>query len=286
MNLTQRRERYRAVLGRNDCVYAASVFDALSARIAEDLGFELGYMSGSNAAISVLGAPDYVVITLSEFAQQARRITRASTLSLMVDTDHGYGNALNVMRTVEEMENAGVSALSIEDTVLPTPFGATGETLISLEEGIGKMKAALAARQDASLVIAARTSALRYGGIPEAIRRAKAYEKAGVDVIHLADVTNREGFEAVHAEVRLPLQMVAARPELYQKPFLAANGVRVAFHGLVSFQASVQAMYETLRALREGKSPADLRLSFASDELLARVTRRSSYDKWVENFLN
>ena len=147
MELTERRLRYRAVLAGDQCVHPASVFDPISARIAEDLGFEVGMLAGSIASSTVLGAPDLVVLTLSEFAQQIQRISQAGDLSLMVDADHGYGNALSVMRTVEELETAGVAALTIEDTALPIGFGGgSGERLISLEEGVGKMKASLAAR--------------------------------------------------------------------------------------------------------------------------------------------
>ncbi len=152
MNLTDRRQRFRAILEGDRCVHPGSVFDPISARIAEDLGFEVGMFAGSIASGTVLGAPDLIVLTLTEFAQQIHRICRAGNLSLLVDADHGYGNALNVRRTVEELETAGVSCLTIEDTVLPLSFGAAGEgQLISLEEGVGKMKAALSARQDPSL---------------------------------------------------------------------------------------------------------------------------------------
>src|SRR5690348_8577171 len=115
MHWTDRRERYRAILSGNRCVHPGSVFDAISARIAEDLGFEVGMFAGSTASLTVLGAPDLIVLTLSEFAGQAYRICRAGNLPLMCDADHGYGNALNVKRTVEELETAGVSALTIED---------------------------------------------------------------------------------------------------------------------------------------------------------------------------
>jgi len=183
MNLTQRRENYRAVLAGERCVHPASVFDPISARIAEDLGFEVAMFAGSIASGTVLGAPDIIVLTLSEFAQQIHRISRAGNISLMVDADHGYGNAMNVKRTVEELETAGVAALTIEDTLLPRSFGADGDQLISVEEGVGKMKAALSGRQDSSLVVAGRTSAIRFGGLDEAIKRVKAYEKAGVDAV-------------------------------------------------------------------------------------------------------
>ncbi len=161
MHWQNRRKSFRAHLDSKTCAYPGSVYDPISARIAEDLGFEVGMLAGSVASLTVLGDPDHILLTLSEFAQQAYRICRASNLPIMVDADHGYGNALNVKRTVEELETAGVAALSIEDTELPRPFGSGGKTsLISIEEGVGKMKAAVAGRSDPSLVIAARSSAI------------------------------------------------------------------------------------------------------------------------------
>src|SRR6201996_4885362 len=148
MHWTDRRERYRAAIGGSECLHPGSVFDPISARIAEDLGFEIGMFAGSIASFTVLGAPDLIVLTLTEFAQQALRINRAGKLPLMVDADHGYGNALNVMRTIQELETAGVAGIMIEDTVLPRTFGEKKPTVISLEEGVGKMRAALAAREE------------------------------------------------------------------------------------------------------------------------------------------
>ena len=187
MNWTERRTRVRALLAGDRCVHTGSVYDAISARIAEDLGFEVGIFSGSIGSMAVLGAPDLVVMTLTEFAAQANRVCRAGNLCLLVDADHGYGNALNVRRTVEELETAGICAMSIEDTVLPRAYGPSNKpTLIPIEEGIGKMKAALSARQDKNLAIAGRTSALAITSLDDAIKRAKAYEAAGVDAIFLA----------------------------------------------------------------------------------------------------
>src|ERR1700745_2613975 len=131
------RRRFRAILKGDRCYPPASVFDPLSARIAQDLGFEVGMFAGSTASLTVLGAPDLILITLSEFAAQAYRINRAFDVPLLVDADHGYGNALNVMRTVQALETAGVSALTIEDTVLPRPYGTGGRGLNSVQEGGG-----------------------------------------------------------------------------------------------------------------------------------------------------
>lgn len=286
MNLTERRERYRAVLAGDQCVHPASVFDPISARIAEDLGFEVGMLAGSIASFTVLGAPDIIVLTLTEFAQQIHRICRASNLSLMVDADHGYGNALNVKRTVEELESAGVSALTIEDTVLPRQFG-TGETaLISIEEGVGKMKAALSGRQDPSLVVAGRSSALSVTGVEDAIRRTKAYEAAGVDAMFLSGATTKAEVEAVRAEVKIPLMLGGAGGELSDRAFLSANGVRIALQGHLSFSASVKAIYDTLKALRDGVAPGDLTPTLATPDLMGQVTRRADYDTWTKEFMN
>ena len=159
MHWTDRRQRFRALLAGDHCIHPGSVFDPISARIAEELGFEVGMFAGSIASFTVLGAPDLIVLTLTEFAEQAYRINRAGKLPLLVDADHGYGNALNVMRTVQELETAGVAAMCIEDTLLPKTYGEKKPSLISLEEGVGKMRAAVAAREDPSFVIVGRTSA-------------------------------------------------------------------------------------------------------------------------------
>ena len=286
MNLTDRREKYRAVLAGDQCVHPASVFDPISARIAEDLGFEVGMLAGSIASFTVLGAPDIIVLTLTEFAQQIHRICRAGNLSLMVDADHGYGNALNVKRTVEELESAGVSALTIEDTVLPRRFG-TGETeLISIEEGVGKMKAALSGRQDPSLVVAGRSSALSVTGVEDAIRRTKAYEAAGVDAMFLSGATTKAEVEAVRAEVKIPLMLGGAGGELSDRDFLSANGVRIALQGHLSFSASVKAIYDTLKSLRDGVAPGDLTDTLATPGMMGKVTRRADYDNWTKEFMN
>ncbi len=286
MNLTARRERYRAILEGDRCVHPASVFDPISARAAEDLGFEVGMFAGSIASGTVLGAPDLIVLTLTEFAQQIHRICRAGDLSLMVDADHGYGNALNVRRTVEELETAGVACLTIEDTQLPLSYGSPGEgQLISVAEGVGKMKAALSGRQDPALVIAGRSSALRVGGVAEAIKRARAYEQAGVDAMFLAGAQTRAEVEAVSAAVKIPLLLGGAGGELADLDFLSGAGVRVALQGHLPFAAAVKAAYDTMQALRDGAAPADLSDRLASADLMAQLTRRSDYNQWIKEFL-
>ncbi|MFI5021137.1 MAG: oxaloacetate decarboxylase [Alphaproteobacteria bacterium] len=285
MHWTDRRRRIRAVLSGTRCVHPASVFDPISARIAEDLGFEVGMLAGSVASFAVLGAPDLMVLTLSELAEQAYRICRAGNLPLLVDADHGYGNALNAKRTVEELESAGVAALTIEDTLLPASFGALGETrLVPLEEGVGKMRAALAGRQDPSLVIVGRTSAVAATGVADAVARAKAYEAAGVDALFLVGVRAREELEAVAAAVKLPLILGGAGQALMELDYLSAKGVRICLQGHQPFLAAVRAVHETLKALRDGTPPAEITAT-AAPELMRRVTREEEYRRWMQDFL-
>jgi oxaloacetate decarboxylase len=279
MLLTERRKLYRRVLDGSVCVHPASVFDAMSARMAESLGFEVGMFAGSIASATVLGAPDLVVLTLTEFAEQIQRIARGSDLPLMVDADHGYGNALNVMRTVEELETAGVAALTIEDTVLPSPFGGQRESLVSVEEMLGKLRGAVAARQDPSLVVIGRTQALRAGGIAETEKRVRAYQETGVDAIFLAGASTREEVEALHRVTRLPLILGGAPPALSDRAYLASQGVRIALQGHQPFYAAAKAVYDTLKYLRDGGAPAGLKDRVASEELLNVALDQDEYKR-------
>ena len=285
MNWTERRGRFRAIIEGGRCIHPGSVYDPISARIAEDLGFEIGMFAGSTASLTVLGAPDIIVLTLTEFAAQALRICRAGNLALMVDADHGYGNAMNVKRTVEELETAGVSGLSIEDTELPEPHGSGGAArLISIEEGVGKMRAALEGRQDPALVIAGRTSAPRITGIEDTIARVTAYAKAGVDAIFLVGIKTSEELEAVSASVKLPLILGGGASDLGGLDYLAGQRVRVALQGHQPIMAAVQAVYDTLKALKEGTQPGDLK-NLPSKDLMKQVTRAGDIERWTKEFL-
>ncbi len=282
----QRRRRFRQVLAGAACIHPASVFDPISARIAEDLGFEAGILAGSVASLVVLGAPDNITLTLSEFAEQARRICRASSLPLMVDADHGYGNALNVMRTVEELEGAGIAGLSIEDTVLPQPFGSGGQpSLTSIAEGVGKMRAAVSARRDPDLVIAARTSAVAISGLADAQARVAAYASTGVDAIFVVGLTRREQVEAIRSVTALPLILGGVPEALMDQSYLAANNVRICLTGHQPIEAAVAVVHRTLQALRAGTPPAALQ-DLADAHLKRLVTRADAYDRWERDFLD
>ncbi len=276
MNWSARRAAFRALLAASHCVHPASVYDPISARIAEDIGFELGMFAGSTGSLTVLGAPDLIVLTLTEFAAQALRINRAGNLPLLVDADHGYGGVLNVKRTVEELETAGVAGLTIEDTVLPQPFGEPQARLIPIAEGVAKMRAALAGRGDPSLVVAGRTSAAAVTGVADAIARTCAYQEAGVDAIFLAGLSRRDQLDAIADKITIPLILGGTTAELMDRDYLASRGVRVCLQGHQPIMAAYQAVQTTLQALRDGTPPAQL-TGLPSKEMMQRVTREKQY---------
>ena len=274
MAFRSRREKLRSILSGPGCIHPGSVYDAISIRIAEDLGFPLGMFGGSVASLAVLGDPDITLITLTELAEQMRRMSRASALPVLVDADHGYGNALNVRRTVQELETAGAAGLTIEDTLLPGAFGEAKAQLISLEEGVGKMKAALSGRSDPSLVIMGRTGAAAITSLEDAIRRARAYEAIGVDALFFTGIKSRAELEAVAAATHLPIVLGGAPEELNAPDYLVSQRVRIALQGHAPIAAATQAVHDTLKALREGTPPKALK-GLASAELTSRVMREA-----------
>ncbi len=275
-----RRERFRAEMAGDRCIIPASVFDPFSIRLAEDIGFEIGMVGGSSISLAVLGAPDLIVLTLTEFAGQCRRLSRASTLPFAVDADHGYGNALNVRRTVEELEASGVAALSIEDTVLPLSHGQQGTELLSLEEGTGKMRAALDARGDPATVIIGRTSACGVNGLDDAITRGRAYAAAGVDALFFIGVSTAEEVAALGAEFDLPIVLGGAL-KIMDADALGSHGVRLCLTGHPVLPAAVGAMHQALIAMREGRSSPNP----PPPGLMAKATRTDDYNAWIADYL-
>jgi len=284
MPFRKRRDALRAILSRSVCIRPGSVYDAISIRIAEDLGFEVGMFGGSVASLAVLGDPDITLITLTEIAEQMRRMSRAAALPVLVDADHGYGNALNVRRTVQELETAGAAGLTIEDTLLPQAFGQARTQLISLEEGVGKMKAALDARGDPSLLIIGRTAAASVTSVDDAIVRAKAYQATGVDALFFTGVKTRADLETIAAATTLPIVLGGPTEEMADWDFLGRQRVRIAVQGHAPIAAATQAVFETLKAVREGAAPKALQ-GLASSELMSRVTREPAAKQRNADFL-
>lgn len=275
------RYQFRELLERDECFFTASTFDPMSARIAADLGFEVGILGGSVASLQVLAAPDFALITLSEFVEQATRIGRVARLPIIADADHGYGNALNVMRTIVELERAGVAALTIEDTLLPAKYGRKSTDLIPLEEGIGKIEAALEARIDPAMAIFARTNA----GVlstEDAITRAKAYERAGADGICMVGIRDFEHLESIAEHLNVPLMLVTYdNPELRDRERLARAGVRVVVNGHAAYFAAIKATYDCLREQR-GIAEGNLNAS----ELSTRYSTLEENREWARRYMD
>jgi len=286
MQPSQSRLKLRHFLSKPDVVYPGSVFDPISARIVVHLGFELGIMGGSLVSASILAAPDLVLLTQSELADHVKRIMRAVDISLIVDADHGYGNALNVMRTVQELEMAGAAAMTIEDTLLPKGFRQVGDQVqISKNEMIHKLLAATEARRDPATVIIGRTSALQNLPLDEAMDRIKDYSKTGVDAIMIMGCNNFEELSEVHSMTSLPLILGYVPKEMQDRKRLAESGVRVALRGHYSFYVAMQALYDSMKFIYDGGDPLELKPKMARPEVLRAALRTDEYQKWQEDYL-
>jgi len=285
MTPTEKRNRLRAILKGDVCKSPATVWDALSARVAEAAGFECGILSGSVCAATVLGAPDLALQTLSEFAAQVRCITRACDLSVFVDADQGYGNALNVMRTVEELEHAGLAGLAIEDLVMPAHFGRKGaDELISAREAVGKLKAALSARRDPSLVIVARTASLRIEPVAQVVERARTYAGTGVDALFVTSLKRLEDLDAIRAAVDIPI-ILGSAPGI-SRADVAARGVRFRLQGHAVLAACAKAMHDTYMHHKADADPEGLKPRLATPEEMARLLKVADHQRWIETYLN
>ncbi len=280
------RERFRTVLSRPDCTLAANIFDPLSARIAHMLDYEVCFLSGSVHKVANLAVPDIVLTNMSDLVDVCRRITRIADVSLMHDGEDGFGNAVNVVRSVKELEAAGVSAIEIEDAIPPVRFNQPDLGLYSEAEQVGKLEAAVAARTDPMTVIVARTTALSQFPLDEALDRIKAYSQTGVEAIRLAGLRTRQQLEAVHQATPLPLTVLSPPDDMMNdRPFLAANGVRILMAGNPAFGTAIQAIYDSLKHLKEGGAVADLAPREASAELLRQVNRTDEFVRLQEQYL-
>jgi carboxyvinyl-carboxyphosphonate phosphorylmutase len=281
------RQRFRNVLSARAAVSPASVYDPLSARVAESVGYELGILAGSIASMSTLAAPDILIMTLTEVADQVRRIARTSQLALLVDADHGYGNAFNVHRTIAELEHAGAAAVSIEDTLLPPPFGVEEgtEQVIPTAEMVGKLKAAIAARTDPAFVIAGRTSSLRVEGLAGAVERVRAYAATGVDVIFVVGIESATQVQALHDAAGLPvIAGPSPKAKNLQRAELAAAGAALFMQGHQPFAAVAEALRRTYEYLRAENDPAAVP-GLASKAALDELVRVPDFAEMARQYL-
>jgi methylisocitrate lyase len=256
-----------------EAVAVPGVFNALVARMAERLGFRAAYLSG--AAVSAgMALPDIGLVTLSEFVEEARKITAATALPLLSDADTGFGEALNVERTIRLFEGAGVAGIHLEDQELPKRCGhLSGKRLVEPAAMAAKLRAAAAARSDPDFVIIARTDARGVGGFDDAVCRARLYLEAGADAIFPEALENADEFRAFAQQVQAPL--LANMTEFGKSPNLgfgelAAMGYRLVIYPVTAFRSAMRAAQETL---------ADIATKgHQRDRLAHMLTRAELYD--------
>ncbi len=274
------------------CTSTAPVFDSLSARIAEVQGWPICHLSGSVAKFADLAVPDGVPLSnMSDLVDVCRRVLRAANVCLMVDADDGGGNAVNVMRTVRELEATGVAGIEIEDNAVPKVLGgaeARHSFIASIEEYVGKLDAALAARQDPSTVIVARTSALAELPLNDALDRIRAYSQTGADLLmvyHLTD--HRAQLAAASRATHLPLGVVGLPADLARdQAFLEANRIRVRFMpGQLTYSVAVKAIYDCLDHLRHDRPRTELASHEAGRDLFHLIDRTDAVLGWQKRYV-
>lgn len=279
------RRTLKAILASEECLVASSVYDPVSARIAKSLGSEVGVLGGSIASHAVLGAPDIVLLTATELAEQARRICRTDCVNLLVDADHGYGNAMNVMRTISELQAAGVAGTCIEDTALPRAYGQSGQALISQDEAVKKMQAAVHARgSNGSMLVLARTNAFGITGAKDAAQRLQAYEKTGVDALFVPYLKSRVELDEVAKVVSLPIVVAGSDASLFDLDYLKSRGVKIWMWGHQTYAVAVQALYEAMKVIHEGGTPSELK-NKAPEALMKIALNSVEYDAQAKKYL-
>lgn len=256
------RAKFRALAEAKDILVLPGAYDALSAKLAEAAGFDAVYMTGYGQSASKLGAPDVGLMTMSEMAERAKDMCAAVSIPVVCDGDTGFGNVVNLVRTVREYERAGAAAIQLEDQTMPKKCGhMLGRQVVDAEEMVNKLRAAAAARRDPNFLIIARTDARTNHGIDEAIRRARLYEQAGADVIFVESLESIEEMRMVNQAVSKPT--IANMVEGGRTPYLTAQELQDLGYRLVVFPVSTlyAAMQSVLSVLGELKSTGTVELS-------------------------
>lgn len=252
-------KKLKELLESGEIIVAPGAYDAWSARLIAESGFKAVYMTGYGVSASVLGKPDIGLITLTEMATAAKNIVNAcGEIPVIADGDNGYGGVMSVMRSVVEYEIAGVAAIQLEDQVTPKRCGhMEGKEVISKEDMVFKIKAALHARKDPDFLIIARTDARAVNGFEDALDRALAYEKAGADIVFFEAPQSIEEMKVVAQTIKSPL--MANMVEKGKTPLLKTNdlqdlGYKIAIYPVAPLYSATKAMLEFYDKLKEDKT--------------------------------
>ena len=258
---TSRRARLRELLAAPDLLVAPGAYDALSARLVEQAGFDVVYMTGFGTSASRIGRPDVGLLSAGDMVDQVRRLVDAVDLPVVADADTGYGNAINVVHAVRAYEQAGVAGLHLEDQVMPKKCGhMAGKVVVPRGEMVGKIRAAVEARRDPELVLIARTDAAAVHGLADAVDRAHAYAEAGADVLFVEAPTSEEDIATVVRELHGVAPLVFNWAEGGRTPMLHPERVRelgfsMIIYPIATLLAATAAVQSVLRTIREEGSP-------------------------------
>jgi 2-methylisocitrate lyase-like PEP mutase family enzyme len=276
-----RRKSFRRAVAERRALLVPGAANALTARIIEDLGFEALYLTGAGFANTELGIPDIGLVAMTEITEAAMRIGDICSLPLIVDIDTGFGNALNVYRTVRTMERAGAAALQIEDQVFPKKCGHfDGKGIIPIKEMVTKIHAAVDTRTDPDLLIIARTDARAVEGLTQALDRAEAMLEAGADMLFIEAPLDREELQRI-AQLPAP-QLVnivfGGRTPMLSRSELQEMGFSVVLYANAALQATIQAVGSVLSHLRDTGSLANMESSLAGFAERQRIVGKEHFD--------
>jgi 2,3-dimethylmalate lyase len=272
----------------NDIIILPGVYDALTAKIAEDVGFETAFQTGYGTSASLLGMPDFGFLNAGETLENAKRIINSVNIPILVDIDTGYGNPLNVWKIVKDLERIGAKGIFLEDQVWPKRCGhMTGKTVISKEEYILKLHAAIDAREDNEFIIVARTDSLAQFGIEEAIERGKEYQRIGADVIFIEAPKTIDQMELIAKEIKAPL--LANMIEEGITPNLTADQLRKMGFKMVVFPLSALysatfAIKQTLQTLKKTGTTKELKNKMITFQEFNDLVNLSAYSKLEKKY--
>lgn len=283
------RQVLKRLLGRDELLIAPGCFDGLSARLVEEAGFEAAYLSGGAVARS-LGIPDIGLVTMSETIERAAQVVAAVKLPIIADADTGYGNAVNLVRTVREFERIGVAAIHIEDQITPKRCGhLDGKEVISLGEMEKKLEAALAARTDSEFCIIARTDARGVHGFDDAIARARSFAKLGVDAIFVeAPQSEQELAEIPRRIPDVPLLVnvfKGGKTPMLPIKRLQQMGYRIAIYPSETQRAAIHAMRMALATLKRDGTTESIDEALTTFKERDRVVGLDDWQKIERQYL-
>ena len=274
--------KLRELLNDGNCYNPATIFNPLSARLAGDVGFKLGIIPGKIISLDYLSEPDLMLLTLSELTDTVRRIAKKTGIPLIVDADNGYGNALNVKRTVENLEDAGASGISIEDTDLPIKFGASKiSDFLEIKEAAKKIKIAVDSKQNMSTCIIARTGCYPHTGFQDMIERGKAYESEGADAIFYVNVNTREHIYEISNHHKVPIVLGNNSTEISLNE-LADLGISVSLPGHKAYFIAMQAYKDAMQRLLETGNFADYNIDM---DKLGELSNEDIYSNLIDKYM-